>query len=86
MPLSLSKGRQQVITHLPFDVSYEFTCSELSASVSLSFGTGTLMCMSMAMVMGSEESSGKSFGMSSCMISAPGKGKARQGMEMPGGA
>lgn len=37
------------------------------------------MCMSMAMVMGSEVSSGKSFGMSSCMISAPGKGKARYG-------
>ena len=58
-----------------FDVSYEFTCSELPAFVSLSLGTGTLMCMSMAMVMGSEVSSGKS----SCMISATCKGKARYG-------
>ena len=78
MLLSLSQGRQHVISHLPFDVSYEFTCSELPASVSLFFGTGTLMCMSMAMVMGSK--------VSSCMISAPGKGKARRGMEMSGGA
>ena len=75
MLLSLSQGRQQVISHLPFDVSYEFTCSELPAFVSLSFGSGTLMCMSMAMVIGSEVSSG----ISSCMISAPGKGKARYG-------
>ena len=61
MLLSLSQGRQQVITYLPFDVSYEFTCSELPAFVSLSLGTGTLMCMSMAMVMGSKVSSGMSY-------------------------